>query len=81
MMVLKAKLEISCSSITFIKEVFALDERITKYSIINLHCQSTMAAPGPVPVRGVVVDRPQAVAAAWRAHVGARARCSRARVE
>ena len=44
-------MEISCSSTTFIKEVFAVDERIRKYSIVNLHCQSTMAAPGPMPAQ------------------------------
>ena len=65
MMVLKAKLDISCSSTTFIKEVFAVDERIRKYSIIKLHCQSTMAASEPTPAHGVVADRPQVMTTAW----------------
>ena len=56
MMVLKAKLEMSCISTTFIKEVFVVDERIRKYSIVRLHCQSTMAMPEPAPVRNVVAD-------------------------
>ena len=58
MMALKAKLDISCSSTTFIKEVFAVDEWIRTYNIVNLHCQSTMAMSEPVSVRGVVADRP-----------------------
>ena len=65
MFVLKAKLEISCSSTTFIMEVFAVDERIRNYNIVMLHYQSTMAASEPVSMRGVIADRPQAVAATW----------------
>ena len=57
MMVLKAKLKISCSSTTFIKEVFAVDERIRKYSIIKLHYQSTMAASEPALACGIMADR------------------------
>ena len=49
MVVLKAKLKISCSSTTFIKEVFAVDERIRNYNIIMLHYQSTMATSEPRP--------------------------------
>ena len=36
-MVFKEKLEISHSSTTVIKEVFAMDEQIRKYSFVKLH--------------------------------------------
>ena len=49
MMVLKAKLEISYSSKTFIKEVFVVEKRIGNYNIVMLHYQSTMAASEPHP--------------------------------
>ena len=58
MMVLKEKLEISCSSTTFIKEVFVVDEQIRKYSIVKLHYQSMMAASELAPARGVMADQP-----------------------
>ena len=65
-MVLKAKLEISCSSTTFIKEVFVVDEWIRNYGIANLHYQSMKAAPEPALARLAVADQPQPVSAAWR---------------
>ena len=58
MMVLKAKLEISCSSITFIKEVFAMDEWIRSYMGLKWHCQSSIVATEPVPARPAVADQP-----------------------
>ena len=68
MIVLKAKLEISCSSTTFIKEVFAVDEWIRTYSIVNLHCHSKMAMSEHGSAHCVVVDQPQAVATVWWQH-------------
>ena len=65
MMVLKATLEISCSSTTFIKEVFANLQWIRRYRITKLRCQSDSAALNQRRAR-VVADRPQAVAAMWR---------------
>ena len=66
MMVLEAKLEISCSSTIFLNGVFAMDERIRSYRITKLSYQSSMAGLNRVDARGVVADRPQAMAAAWR---------------
>ena len=60
---LKAKLEISCSSTTFIKKVFVVNEQIRNYNIVMLHCQSTMAVSETASTRGVV-------AVAWWQHVG-----------
>ena len=68
MMVLKVKLEISCSSTTFLNGVFAMDERIRSYRITKLRCQSLMAGLNRVDERGVMADRPQAVATAWQQH-------------
>ena len=48
MMVLKAKLEISCSSTIVIKEVFANSPRIRSYRITKSRCEADSEAPESV---------------------------------
>ena len=56
MMVLKEKLETSCSSTIFLNGVFVVDEWIRNYSIVKLHCQSMMATSETASARGGVAD-------------------------
>ena len=70
MMVIKAKLEMSCSSTTFIKEVFAMDKRIRSYMGFKWRDQSSIMATEPALARSIVANWPQAVAAVWRSYTG-----------
>ena len=70
MMVLKSKLEISYSSTTFIKEVFANLQRVRSNSITKSRYQSSIAEPETALVRPVVADWPQAAATSWQPYIG-----------
>ena len=64
-MLLKAKLETSCSPTICINEVFAKSLWIRSTNDLKLLYQSAPPQPEPAPRVRVVADRPKAMAAVW----------------
>ena len=69
MMVLKAMVEISRSSIIVIKEVFANLPRIRSYGMTKSRCQLSVAGLNRHRAHKPVADRPQATTATWRTYI------------